>query len=115
MRRRHAYSAALCTAAATIAIPLSATPAAAYEAALFATVPGAHVFTLAGEIASVDTVIGQISALAPGARLDASGPPLPIATEFPDDPALGRLLPGLPATSLEEGLRQTIAFYRTRQ
>jgi nucleoside-diphosphate-sugar epimerase len=89
--------------------------AAAYEAALFATAPGAHVFTLAGEIASVDTVVAQISTLAPGARLDASGSVLPIATEFPDDPMLARLLPGLPATSLEEGLRQTIAFYRTRQ
>jgi nucleoside-diphosphate-sugar epimerase len=89
--------------------------AAAYEAALFAPAQGAHVFTLAGEIASVDTVIERLSALAPGARLTAAGAPLPIATEFPHDPALDRLLPGLPATSLEEGLRQTLAFYRARQ
>jgi nucleoside-diphosphate-sugar epimerase len=89
--------------------------AAAYEAALFAPAQGAHVFTLAGEIAAVDTVIERLSALAPGARLDSAGPPLPIATEFPSDPALGRLLPGLPATSLEDGLRQTFAFYRSRR
>jgi nucleoside-diphosphate-sugar epimerase len=89
--------------------------AAAYEAALFAPVEGAHVFTLAGEIASVDAVIERLSALAPGARIAAAGAPLPIATEFPHDPALERLLPGLPTTSLEDGLRQTLAFYRARQ
>jgi UDP-glucose 4-epimerase len=89
--------------------------AAAYEAALFAPAQGAHVFTLAGEIVSVDTVIERLSALAPGARLTAAGAPLPIATEFPHDPALDKLLPGLPVTPLEEGLRQTLAFYRARR
>ena len=88
--------------------------AAAYEAALFAPAQGAHVFTLAGEIVSVDTVIERLSELVPTARLSAAGAPLPIATEFPHDPALDRLLPGLPATSLEDGLRQTLAFYRAR-
>ncbi|MFM0715490.1 NAD(P)-dependent oxidoreductase [Paraburkholderia strydomiana] len=89
--------------------------AAAYEAALFAPAQGAHVFTLAGEIASVDSVIERLSVLAPGARLGAAGAPLPIATDFPHDPALDRLLPDLPATSLEDGLRQTLAFYRERR
>jgi len=37
---------------------------------------------------------------------------LPIATSFPDDPALAALLPDLPKTPLEEGLRHTVAFYR---
>jgi nucleoside-diphosphate-sugar epimerase len=88
--------------------------AAAYEAALFAPAPGAHVFTLAGEIVSVNSVIERLSALAPHARISAAGAPLPIATEFPYDPALDELLPGLPTTSLEDGLRQTVAFYRAR-
>jgi hypothetical protein len=37
---------------------------------------------------------------------------LPIATSFPDDPALARMLPGLAKTPLIDGLRQTVAFYR---
>ncbi|AYY56075.1 NAD-dependent epimerase/dehydratase family protein [Burkholderia multivorans] len=86
--------------------------AAAYEAALLHDFDGAHAFTLAGEITPVTTLIERIAALAPDARIDADGPPLPIATDFLDDPALARLLPGLPRTALDDGLRQTIAFYR---
>jgi nucleoside-diphosphate-sugar epimerase len=86
--------------------------AAAYEVALLRDIEGAHAFTLAGEIASVASVIDRISTIAPDARIDAAGAPLPIATAFPHDPALDRLLPGLPHTSLHEGLRQTVAFYR---
>ncbi|BCF92828.1 MULTISPECIES: NAD(P)-dependent oxidoreductase [Paraburkholderia] len=86
--------------------------AAAYEAALLRDVEGAHAFTLAGEIASVQTVIDGIGTIVPGARIDAAGAALPIATAFPHDPALEHLLPGLPQTSLEAGLRQTVAFYR---
>ncbi|ACC75158.1 NAD(P)-dependent oxidoreductase [Paraburkholderia phymatum] len=86
--------------------------AAAYEAALLRDVEGAHAFTLAGEIASVQTVIDRIGTIVPDARIDAAGAALPIATAFPRDPALERLLPNLPQTSLEAGLRQTVAFYR---
>ncbi|MBP0592258.1 NAD(P)-dependent oxidoreductase [Paraburkholderia sp. LEh10] len=86
--------------------------AAAYEAALLRDIEGAHAFTLAGELASVKTVIDTIATIAPGARIDAAGSPLPIATAFPHDSALERLLPGLPRTSVEAGLRQTVDFYR---
>ncbi|RAR61177.1 nucleoside-diphosphate-sugar epimerase [Paraburkholderia unamae] len=86
--------------------------AAAYEAALLRDFEGAHAFTLAGEMTPVATLIERIEAIAPGARIDASSPPLPIATAFLHDPALARLLPGLPQTSLENGLRETVAFYR---
>ncbi|MBR8192845.1 NAD(P)-dependent oxidoreductase [Burkholderia vietnamiensis] len=89
--------------------------AAVYEAALLAGIDGAHAFTLAGEITPVNTLIERIAAIVPGARLDAGGPPLPIATAFPDDPALERLLPGLPRTALDDGLRQTVAFYRRQR
>jgi len=89
--------------------------AAAYEAALLAEIDGAHAFTLAGEITPVNTLIERIAAIVPGAHLDAGGPPLPIATALPDDPALGRLLPGLPRTALDDGLRQTVAFYRRQR
>jgi UDP-glucose 4-epimerase len=86
--------------------------AAAYEAALFAAPRGAHAFTLAGEIVSVDSVIDQIGAIVPHSRIDAHGAPLPIATSFPVDPSLAALLPALPHTPLEQGLRDTVAFYR---
>jgi len=86
--------------------------AAAYEAALLHDFEGAHAFTLAGEITSISTLIDRITAIVPDAQIDASGPPLPIASAFPHDPALARLLPGLSRTSLEDGLRETVAFYR---
>jgi UDP-glucose 4-epimerase len=87
--------------------------AAAYESALLAAPRGAHAFTLAGDIVTVDQVIGQIGAIVPGARIAAAGAPLPIATSFPADPSLAELLPDLPHTPLEQGLRQTVAFYRS--
>ncbi|MDR3096852.1 MAG: NAD(P)-dependent oxidoreductase [Paraburkholderia sp.] len=86
--------------------------AAAYEAALLCDFTGAHAFTLAGEITPVQTLIEKIVTIVPGACIDADGPPLPIATTFPHDPELARLLPDLQQTTLEEGLRQTVAFYR---
>jgi hypothetical protein len=57
-------------------------------------------------------VIATLTQIAPDARIDATGAPLPIATSFPDDPALARMLPGLAKTPLIDGLRQTVAFYR---
>ncbi|WP_168791410.1 NAD-dependent epimerase/dehydratase family protein [Paraburkholderia aromaticivorans] len=86
--------------------------AAAYEAALVRAPHGAHVFTLAGDIVSVDQVVERIGVIVPGACIDTAGSPLPIATSFPVDTALEELLPGLPHTPLDEGLRQTVAFYR---
>ncbi|SDR23210.1 Nucleoside-diphosphate-sugar epimerase [Paraburkholderia fungorum] len=86
--------------------------AAAYEAALFAAPRGAHAFTLAGDIVEVNEVIARIGAIVPSARIDANGAPLPIATSFPADPLLAQWLPDLPHTSLEQGLRETVAFYR---
>lgn len=86
--------------------------AAAYELALTRELTGAHAFTLAGDITPMDSVIAKLKEIEPGARIDAAGAPLPIATSFPDDPALAELLPDLPTTPLEEGLRQTVNFYR---
>lgn len=86
--------------------------AAAYESGLLAASRGAHAFTLAGDIVTMDQLIGQIGAIVPGARIAASGTPLPITTSFPADPSLAQLLPDLPRTSIEQGLRDTVAFYR---
>jgi UDP-glucose 4-epimerase len=87
--------------------------AAAYDIALTREVTGAHVFTLAGDITPMETVVATLGAMMPGARIDITGEPLPIATAFPDDPALHAMLPGLPRTPLDDGLRQTVDFYRT--
>ncbi|BCQ25314.1 NAD-dependent epimerase/dehydratase family protein [Caballeronia sp. NK8] len=86
--------------------------AAAYELALARDFDGAHAFTLAGDITPMHSVIDTLKTIAPAARIDAAGAPLPIATSFPDDPALARMLPDLPRTPLIDGLRQTVAFYR---
>jgi nucleoside-diphosphate-sugar epimerase len=86
--------------------------AAAYERALTHPFDGAHAFTLAGDITPMQSVIATLKQIAPDARIDAAGAPLPIATSLPDDPALDRMLPGLAKTPLIDGLRQTVAFYR---
>ena len=86
--------------------------AAAYELALIREPDGAHAFTLAGDITPMERVIAKLKEIAPDARIGAAGEALPIATSFPDDPALAQLLPDLPKTPLDEGLRQTVAFYR---
>ncbi|SAK51616.1 NAD dependent epimerase/dehydratase family protein [Caballeronia catudaia] len=86
--------------------------AAAYELALASKFDGVHAFTLAGDITPMESVIAQLKAIAPDARIDAAGAPLPIATSFPDDPALARLLLDLPHTPLADGLQQTVNFYR---
>ncbi|WP_347559055.1 hypothetical protein [Robbsia sp. KACC 23696] len=86
--------------------------AAAYEAALLHPIDGAHVFTLAGHIASIETVIETLSQIVPDATIDAAGTPLPIASHFPVDEAFQTLFPNLQETRLIDGLKQTIDFYR---
>jgi nucleoside-diphosphate-sugar epimerase len=85
--------------------------AAAFEAALFTTTPGAHVFNLAGEVATVEQVIEEIRRQVPDALLQAAGSPLPIAGEIAQDDVY-EVLADLPRTSLTDGIAATIAHYR---
>lgn len=85
--------------------------AAACELALRAPLEGAQTFVMAGEIASIDTVMEEIRAQVPGARLSAQGQPLPFPSEFAED-NLYQVLPAVPRTSLKDGLRRTLAFYQ---
>lgn len=85
--------------------------AAAFAAAAVRDVRGAHALTLVGEVARVDDVISQIEAQCPGARIDAAGPPVPIAARLAASDVASVLGP-LPATPLADGLRQTLDFYR---
>lgn len=89
--------------------------AAAYEAALLKPVEGARAFTLAGDITPIDGLIDALTRIAPEARIDAAGPPLPIASSFPSEDELAALFPGLQKTPLIEGLQQTVDFYRSQQ
>ena len=87
--------------------------AAAYELALFAEPDGARVFNLIGVQASNEDVVAAIRNIVPDARLGVEGPDLGIASHV-DEGDLETALPGLPRTSLWEGVARTIAFYRER-
>lgn len=83
--------------------------AAAFVAAVTRPLEGSHALNLPGEVASVETVMGILRDLFPGAVLDAAGPPVPIAPDLPDsDPE--RVLGPLPRTPLREGLARTARF-----
>jgi UDP-glucose 4-epimerase len=85
--------------------------AAAYEAALLRAPDGAHVFNNAGETVSNDDVVTAIKLVLPDARITVSGPPLSIIPEI-DRSNIDDVLPSLPKTSLVDGIRQTVEFYR---
>lgn len=85
--------------------------AAAYVIATYREPDGAHVCNMVGETASNDDVVSEIRRAIPEARIDVDGPVPQFAPEVePGDVA--RLLPGIPATSLRDGIARTIAFYR---
>ncbi|TWG99510.1 nucleoside-diphosphate-sugar epimerase [Mesorhizobium sp. J18] len=87
--------------------------AAAFEAALLRPVSGAHVFNLHGEIVDVRRVMEIIRSLRPGAEITAKGEGVTIAARRePHDPR--DTLGPLPFTSIEDGLRQTIAYYEAK-
>ena len=80
------------------------------------TPPGAHVVDLSGEVADVGTVIAAIAATAPGsaARVSANGPRIP--GHAPPRPRfISTLYPDWQTTSLAEGIRRTVEFYRGPQ
>lgn len=84
---------------------------AAFVAALRSGRPGAEVFNLNGETADTDALIAAIRRVVPGAELRAEGPPLPFPAALAPD-GLDAALPGLPRTTLAEGLARTIAHER---
>ena len=82
------------------------------EAALRAP-EGAHVFNLHGESVEVQHILDTIARFEPeGARgLSVNGPALPIPPAL-ESSALGRTLPGLPHTRLEDGIGETLRRFR---
>lgn len=77
------------------------------------TPPGAPVVDLSGEVADVTQIIAAIVAVVPDAapRLSVSGPPIP--AHLPPSPHfISTLYPDWQTTSLADGIRRTVEFYR---
>ncbi|QCI65955.1 NAD-dependent epimerase/dehydratase family protein [Phreatobacter stygius] len=85
--------------------------AAAYESAVLRDPAGAHVFNLVGTTVSNDDVVAAIRRVVASADITAGGPALPIAADV-DPGAIAAVLPGLPQTSLTDGIALTVDFYR---
>ena len=78
------------------------------------TPPGAHVFSLQGQLATMEDVLQAIHGVVPDADINAEGPALMFAAELDEKP-LHALFPNIHRTPLPEGTRATIDFYRTAQ
>jgi UDP-glucose 4-epimerase len=77
------------------------------------TLPGAHLVDLPGQMADVEQVIAAIGATSPEAPtlLSAKGPVIP--AHVPPAPCyISTLYPDWKTTSLIEGMRRTVEFYR---
>lgn len=83
-----------------------------FIASAFAALDGAHVFNLAGEVISMNDFIRILDRLRPGAArfITAEGPQVPVAYRL-DDSQLRSNVPGIPRTTLDEGIRRTIAWF----
>lgn len=88
--------------------------AAAFIGCADAAPAGAHVFNLHGESTPVETFVRDADALLPADRrglIRVDGPPIPIASNL-SDKALRSAVPGLPATSVRDGVWQTLAHFQ---
>jgi nucleoside-diphosphate-sugar epimerase len=83
----------------------------AYCAAVQAELSGAHTLNLPGHVASMSEVAQLIREFVPGAEIGVTGEPLPSAYAVRNEWATDLLkLP--PETSLRDGVRHTIDYYR---
>lgn len=85
----------------------------AFVRAALETPPGARVVDLSGPVADVGDVVAAIVAAAPEAagRVTAGGPVIP-AHAPPQARFMAELYPDWVTTSLREGMRRTVEFYR---
>lgn len=79
---------------------------------LLSPLEGAHVFNLAGEVVRMDEIIATLDRLRPGAAqsITFGGPQVPVAYRM-DATRLHTMVPGIPRTSLEDGMRKTLEIY----
>ena len=85
--------------------------AAAYEAAVLRRFTGAHVFNLEGVTISTADFAAEIGRQVQGAKISVAGGPLPLPGAMLKD-NLHEVLPGLPTTSVADGIAATLTFYR---
>ena len=85
--------------------------AAAYEAAVLGKITGAHVFNLEGVTISTADFAAEIQHQVQGAAISVTGPNLPLPAKMLKD-NLAEILPGLPTTSVADGIAATITFSR---
>ena len=79
---------------------------------LLAPLEGAHVFNLAGDVVTIEDLISRLDRLRPGAArlITAAGPQVPVACRL-DNSRLRCLVPGIPKTSLEDGIGRTLEVF----
>jgi len=77
---------------------------------------GARAYTPRGAVVSTDEILAALRQIFPEAAqlIRAQGKPIPVAADI-DDSALRRDFEHLPATPLEEGMRETAEIFRTLQ
>jgi UDP-glucose 4-epimerase len=85
--------------------------AAAYRAAAVKQRDGAHVYNIVGDLGSAEDFAAEIMRAAPGAKVRAEGPTLPIAPSI-DAGTLRHDYPAIPRTTIREGVAATVAHYR---
>lgn len=80
---------------------------------LLSPVQGAHVFNLAGDIVDMHDFISRVEQIDPSSKglLTAQGPQVPVAFRM-SDTNLRNTIGEMPRTSLDEGIRRTLAGFR---
>ena len=73
---------------------------------------GAHVFNLEGTVVAMDELIALLEGLRPGSSrlISAEGPRVPVACQM-DGSQLRTHVPGIPQTSLADGMRATLDLF----
>jgi nucleoside-diphosphate-sugar epimerase len=84
--------------------------AAAFIASVDSAPKGAFVFNLHGESVPVSDVVQLINKNAGEELITYGGPEIPVAPSM-NDAAIRRVIPGLPATPLEEGVAETMRMF----
>lgn len=85
----------------------------AFVRAALETPPGANVVDLPSSLATVDEIVAAIKTVVPGASLRIDGLPIPLNIP-PHVCWITTLFPDWQATSLLDGMRKTIGFYRSQ-
>lgn len=83
---------------------------------LLSDLPGAHVFNLAGDIIRMEDFVLAVDRERPGAAalLTTGGPEVPVSYKL-DDSHLRAAIPGIPRTSLTDGIRKTAELFEKLQ